>query len=819
MSARLHLQALTQSDPDACACLEWLEPPDDLQGLKLALQGGQTLLKLLLEYVELEDPDLAIDPSEIEQLIQGDHILMRTLEDNKEAPEMARAFPSMERKNPLHGIIRDHPIYALIASCASEAVSKPGLLLAAQLIASCKQLRTNARPGKDYSSSITLACNAARMELSGDAFSHLKPGYQEVEELQKHLNEVIEDGLLLNTARGHLRGMERIFRYLTRNTGGARRGGRPVRNDLIDLDGSRIRLQRITSQHSVNFQREARQSGLPPVETADDVEFLNLEVFSAELDQPDTSAPPSLAQQVINRRARIAQLERASQLLPSEWNRLTTHEIAMFLHLLKGQWQALAQHPEEADSSSRLGAIVALEVMFWTGRNIPSVLKLRLYKQTGDLPNTASQGAMAYVLETGEMHSAVLRPKAAPAYRKSDFTLAEDACGWMALPCKAVLHPYIKNLPAALTLINAPHVSRGVNAFETEGSQMAESLKAIMEPVISSTSRRVTQMRLENVMFNAILADTGDAALASLACGKPHRLADTALHYLNITSVTARKAYAGAAQRIAQDALDELRKEDRSPRPLIWSEAPPVACTYGSPIVPKSPTVSKLAEQLSQAMKAARKDVMTTDYTLALHNAYAAYVHFMLRFATGLRDVGEPLPGWERINLARRLVLLSDKDDVASYSSRIAPLVDPLPEQLLAWKHHVETFLPKLAAENVDVRKRQSHLAGFLFYLARKGDALVPTRMSKIETASHLEETFAWFRLPRNCNRHYLRSQLTAMGCPAEYMDAFMGHWSRGREPWGRYSCLSPLRYVEGIRPYLECIMASTGFTLVKGWC
>lgn len=42
--------------------------------------------------------------------------------------------------------------------------------------------------------------------------------------------------------------------------------------------------------------------------------------------------------------------------------------------------------------------------------------------------------------------------------------------------------------------------------------------------------------------------------------------------------------------------------------------------------------------------------------------------------------------------------------------------------------------------------------------------------------------------LPANIDRHYLRSKLSQLECPAEMIDYFMGHWERGEEPYHRHS-------------------------------
>ena len=59
------------------------------------------------------------------------------------------------------------------------------------------------------------------------------------------------------------------------------------------------------------------------------------------------------------------------------------------------------------------------------------------------------------------------------------------------------------------------------------------------------------------------------------------------------------------------------------------------------------------------------------------------------------------------------------------------------------------------------------------------------------------------YRLPMNANRHFLRTNLIADNCPVEVVDAFLGHWEIGQEPWGRFSGLSPIVYREKLEEHL----------------
>ena len=88
---------------------------------------------------------------------------------------------------------------------------------------------------------------------------------------------------------------------------------------------------------------------------------------------------------------------------------------------------------------------------------------------------------------------------------------------------------------------------------------------------------------------------------------------------------------------------------------------------------------------------------------------------------------------------------------------------------------------------------------------------IVPIRPSTLKPL--LEDLLP---LPINTNRRYLRTHLRLRGCPTEIVDAFMGHWARGEEPWGKYSSLSYAQVIEELKHYLEPLVSELGFRPIR---
>jgi hypothetical protein len=55
------------------------------------------------------------------------------------------------------------------------------------------------------------------------------------------------------------------------------------------------------------------------------------------------------------------------------------------------------------------------------------------------------------------------------------------------------------------------------------------------------------------------------------------------------------------------------------------------------------------------------------------------------------------------------------------------------------------------------------------------------------------------------------------INCAEDIIDAAMGHWLLGQEPWGRASCLSPRIYFELLDEHLSAILRDDGWIVARG--
>ncbi len=805
--------------------LDWLSAPDSLQAFSFVIKG---LERLLPELDQVIDEDSGFQQTKPEQLSELRFALQQVTEylgSSHQNPILSEIEPDQNRRDPFRGITGLYPLYTLIGAIGKLLPSGSELLAAALTILVGKELLTSQRFNKNYESSCDAAFDAIRRALGKPISKALPSDFVDIDAYKDSLLDLLDESPAKKKELNYLEAIERIFRFLISKTGGNRRGGTIIRDEVIefdDLDTPKIRLQRVSSQVKDSSRLEGKRSGLAPEEFADEFEFVNLEFLATE-DASTSEDPPSLAEQVAKRQNILAQLSRGAQQLPSDWGKLSDIEHALFLHSLR---QICVQNiPTKSEPNNRktlaFEACVVLASMFWAGRSLNQAVALKIYASMADLPEQLGLHSSAYVVQEQQFVTPVVRPKGNPTYKRANFEQAYPTVKHVMLPVGPYLHPIISRLPSLQRLKSSkfPDGLSSTDAFTQDADRLVSSVKQFIDNIGDVTGSRLTATRISQSLLSRIHEQTGDLALASLGASRTHRLSDTALHYLALNPIEISHRVHLATEDIANKALAELTEYVEPPvRPQTAPTVSLAIGVVGSPIYPLPETVMALASQLEKAFTSMRVSVLESDYRLSVHNAFAFYVHSMLRFATGLRDVGEPVPRWDRVDLQRGLFFISDKDDVASYSSRIVPIPSMLIEQIKCWQSYTQSLLPHLLIDKLGDAEKYERLAqGMIFYLVRTQNSIRPARSTDPKIRAQLKEFLPTFGLPWNCNRHYLRSKLSEARCPAELIDAFMGHWTRGREPWGNYSMLAPQQIFKTLRPYLEEILNKTGFRVVRG--
>ncbi len=806
---------------DALTLLKALDPPSNLMGLAKTLLGVPTWLHQLYALARQGDSRLGLSPGTVEQLERGVGNLNAALARVKTA--------RLKSATSTRGTIGEFPLHALLHAYASDVQVQPGnLSLAVALTWAASRRLPMLRPEPRYRATVKAACDGVRLSLGDPVAARLLPTqYLDVAQYHQDLrNALSAPGA---TKDGHLQALEILLRYISQEA----RSGKSA--DRID-PGARLErteqfLLRVRAEplRSVAEEQEAMLSGLSEHEAVGDsgAEYVQIDTLTPDPDLPEveravvTELPaPSLVAQVLARQRVQGQLERSVQLLPCTWGHVTPGELAQLegflrrhaheaLRAFRAQMHA-RRGQDKAKEAFTLA--VAMRLAPRLGLVPAALTEVGLYLDLASVP-ASGPAKPAIAMNEGVLVLPAIRPTGQPTYRGSDPSLAHHTEPWLALPLWRDELMLLRRLPAARALLHDAHAApvKMRHAFGLSADFLAHLERAWKAEVLARWPR-LSLARACNVLYDAIIAQSADTVTAGLLCMRKHRLADTQLHYSCLSVPALVQRYKTVRSSIDQAIALEGNRDRRRPMPITAMQQSHV----GSPITPKRNTVTKLVHDLAAAWRQARGGALDPHYLITLHNALASYVHTLIRFTTGMRAVVDKLPTASMVNEDLKIVVLSDKDSPEGFSTRTVPLALVTARQIEHWRKHCER-LPMLLAP-LRRRTRWEAPKKLIFYLVRDTEnGVAELKHTDARISASLRSAIPWFKLPENCNRHALRSELVFRGCPIEFIDAFLGHWVRGSQPWGRFSCQAPQDYLRTVRGYLDAIATDYGFQAIRG--
>jgi hypothetical protein len=219
---------------------------------------------------------------------------------------------------------------------------------------------------------------------------------------------------------------------------------------------------------------------------------------------------------------------------------------------------------------------------------------------------------------------------------------------------------------------------------------------------------------------------------------------------------------------------------------------------------------------------------------IELHNLYTTYVTLFLLVTSGMRSLSQVLPGAIDVDWKSGVCLASEKDNNRYTEARLVFLLPMVLEQLRCYREHVQRLRKYLALWNpkaldqldleFDFNDLSSHKtprrdvdlvelrkgAPVVFMLSTRGAQVLPVRESQLQELLGKD-----WNLRLGAMRHFVRSQLLWAGCAGEAIDALLGHWIRGAEPWGRFSTLPPAKWSQQIDVALIPLVEQLGLKVL----
>jgi len=184
-------------------------------------------------------------------------------------------------------------------------------------------------------------------------------------------------------------------------------------------------------------------------------------------------------------------------------------------------------------------------------------------------------------------------------------------------------------------------------------------------------------------------------------------------------------------------------------------------------------------------------------------------------------DSISPIVDAETIDMERVYMAARWDKGTADYRIRFVYLAPVVLDQIRFYREHMQAVYAILGVVNPSLFDlvKTNDCEGVplnLFWLA---DEVAPLELMTPGKAKELLKNEFNYVIPQNAGRHYLKYHLIKAGCSPELVEAQLGHWEAGQEPWGPFSNLDPLDFARQMAGYIPDIMESSGWRVLnRNW-
>jgi hypothetical protein len=479
-----------------------------------------------------------------------------------------------------------------------------------------------------------------------------------------------------------------------------------------------------------------------------------------------------------------------NQCLPYEWSTLSACEISILWESINDKSTSPVQY--------RVNAVIAL--MLLCGQPIDDILRFAFYTDTNlpENPRPGLQFSSDSIFFVGV--PGFKCKKNLEKYR--DYTIQTDKYFRIELPHFA--HKLLRRLTYG------PRDNQLFSSVQVE--DVKSHLDALCHDLSKKHKARITPKRIEDYLFAKLQQQEGaDITSAAFLTGKEAYLATTVRHYTAQRSSKLELQYHAVWAKTFPELADENKSQSNQN----------VEHIIGSANVPLFSALATLIHQLKAnvfARKAQAENTPSIANMIRLHNSLTRYTCMLVAYATGVRAVHSPMPRFEDIDFESGFCVLSDKDNADGYHTRLTWLAPICLEQLAAYTTHIKVLFARISVLDPDFFHRVSisrtkELETEILFVCRNS---CPASVRPKSLHNFLTLPTPIY-LPGNANRHLLRSWLLARQCPKEIIDAYMGHWFIGQEPWGLNSSLSPHRFRTELSTHIPTLLDQLGFEVIGG--
>lgn len=493
---------------------------------------------------------------------------------------------------------------------------------------------------------------------------------------------------------------------------------------------------------------------------------------------------------LITSRAQVKHILTANQQLRSAWSYATIAEMTSLM-------KACGRIIRASDSTFDQREVAALVmVMTWTGSTIQQAKRLIWISETGNLSPSfgykASDGQGLWYVKPQTI--AFSQPTLG-----TDATHARPRSALLKLPDYFKVGRYLQ-----LVFVEETSQKHSHKIFLGTVASYRKRLRELIKSL--PAGHRLNEHKISNYLAHHIhTIGSGDIADSMLITGKYRPLGQTLLHYTTPSVTYLQNLYRQVTARMVKDIYCE-GYDHVPPTPEVTKEHHDVA--VGTRYCPRLDAVQAMTLRLKKQLSTAPEHRISS--ICEYHNQFTLYTCQMIAYATGFRAVTDPFFRSADIDENTGMAVISDKDGPDMYNSRLVWVPPVARKQIRYYESHCEKILAQMSPFWDPEQINSVAVLGGAYFL---DEDLKPISVRPSTAKSHLAKLLP---LPLNVNRRFLRTMLKERKTNIEAINAFLGHWSRGEEPWGRFSSVSPVALIEELKPQIVSLLVECGFEEVK---
>lgn len=546
---------------------------------------------------------------------------------------------------------------------------------------------------------------------------------------------------------------------------------------------------RINLRNSKPEQRkDALENDIDPSELDDD-DVIELVALDCKTAKKDAGA------QVMAARNRVKHIRRNNQLLLNAYDGLTIDEITQLRLKVHTRLLLLTKEGNSCDRA-KVEPLMLVHVLLAAGGDLKRAAELRFVEaeqKDADMP-------LAWVMDSKQ---GIWRVKSiSPDYQ----TQIEGIAGQVR---PQAVNLDLLDVGGMRERINKfswwQSPKNGDRVFESNPDQLERELKELLQEWFPKG--RVTIPKIENALWHAINAKVPDPVVASLITGTEQRLASVRLFYSAFSEKYLQKTYASVMRDWHDKQLKARSADQKEKSPKSQKSEVSLADENDAEGDQQSANANVLGARMRLSLQSAQQlfsevrtkipaKVWQSDPQLTeIHNWYAFYCLLHYAYASGHRAVRTPFPSLEQVDLATGWLAIADKDDGSGHKARMIKLTPAACAQMRAWHDYRYKLL--------QVWPDDTQLPIFFLGPDRRVIEIRPT-IVKDKLKPILD-------IPPNAHRKFLRSELTERGCPVQAIDALLGHWYDGEEPFGQFSSFSYSHFSNILDGFMTSIQRELG--------